>query len=152
MASNNHSFPRSHPVRTRHAASVVGSLLLGALLVGCGGGSGGSDTPAVCGSLDSLKSSVDKVKDTDITSSGALSDLESGLTGIRSDLTDVKDDAKSEFASQIDTAEKSYGTLKTNVEAAKSNVSAATLAAAGSALSAFGTDVSKLVQDIESTC
>ena len=151
MASNDH-FPWSHPVRTRHAASVVGSVLLGTLLVGCGGGDGGSDTPAVCGSVDSLKSSVDKVKDIDITSSGAISELQSGLTGIRSDLTDVKTDAKSEFASQIDTAEQSYGTLKTSVEAAKGDVSAATLAATVSALSAFRTDVTELVQDIKSTC
>jgi hypothetical protein len=151
MAPNDR-FPGSRPVRTRRGTSVVGSLLLGAVLVGCGGGGAGSDTPAVCGSVDSLKSSVDKVKDTDITSSGAVSDLQTGLAGIRSDLTDVKTDAKSEFASQIDTAEKSYGTLKTSVEAAKADVSAATLAAAGSALSAFGTDVTELAQDIESTC
>ncbi len=151
MASNDH-FPRGHRSRTSRGTSVAGPLLLAALLVGCGGGSGGSDTPAVCGSVDSLKSSVDKVKDTDITSSGAISDLQSGLTRIRSDLTAVKDDAKSEFASQINTVQTSYGTLKTSVEAALDGVTAATLAAAGSALSAFGTDVSKLVQDIESTC
>jgi hypothetical protein len=147
---SNRTLPRT--VRMRPRARLVVSLLLGALLVGCGGGNGGGEEPAVCDSVDSLKTSVDKVKDIDVRSSGALSDLESGLTGIRSDLTDVKSDAKSEFSSQIDTAEKSYGALKTSVEDVKANMSAATLTAAGSALSAFRTDVAKLAQDIGSTC
>jgi hypothetical protein len=142
----------SHTVRKIPRALLVVSVLLGVLLVGCGGGNGGSDQPAVCDSVDSLKTSVDNVKDTDVRSSGAFRDLESGLTGIRSELTDVKSDAKSEFSSQIDAAEKSYGALKTSVEDAKANMSAATLAAAGSALSVFRTDVGTLTQDIDSTC
>ena len=92
----------------RPVALALVTLLLGASLVGCGGGGGGSDEPAVCGSVDTLKTSVDKLKDIEVTSSGAVSDLESAVTDIQADLGDVKADAKSEFSSQIDAAEKSY--------------------------------------------
>ena len=126
----------------RSIVLAVVSLLLGASLVGCGGedggsggdGGSGSDKPAVCGSVDTLKTSVGKLKDIDVTSSGAVSDLESGLTGVQSDLNDVKADAKSEFSSQVAATEKSGGALKTSVDDAKANPSAATLTAVGSTL------------------
>ena len=135
----------------RSVAFAVVALLLGASLVGCGG-DGGSDAPAVCGSVDTLKTSVQQLKDIDVTSSSAVSDLESGLTDIQTDLRDVKTDAKSEFSSQIAAVEKAYEALKTSVEAAKADTSAATLAAAGSAVSSFRTHMDKLVSDIEGTC
>jgi hypothetical protein len=135
----------------RSLAFAIVALLLGASLVGCGE-DGGSDAPAVCGSVDTLKTSVEKLKDIDVTSSGAVSELESGLTGIRSDLSDVKADAKAEFSSQIAATETSYEALKTSVEAAKADLSVATIAAAGSAVSSFGTAVDKLISDIEATC
>jgi hypothetical protein len=128
-------------------ALTVVALVLGASLVGCG-----KDKPAVCGSVDDLKTSVANLKDIDITSSSAVSDLESGLSTIKTDLGQVKTDAKSEFSSQIGAAEASYTAAKSSVDAAKADPSAATLAAAGSALSAFNTAVRTLISDIQSTC
>ncbi len=133
-------------------ALALATLLFGASMVGCGGGDGGSDEPAVCGSVDALKTSVDKLKDIKIASSGAVSDLESAVTDIQADLGDVKADAKSEFSSQIDAAEKSYAALKTSVDAAKSSASVATLRAVRTASSSFGSDVDKLITDIQATC
>ena len=126
---------------------TMAALVLSASLVGCG-----EDKPAVCGSVDNLKTSVNDLKDIDVTSSSAVSDLESGLTTIRADLDDVKTDAKSEFSPQIEAVDTSYAAVKTSVDAAKADPSATTLAAAGTAVSAFGTDVETLISDIQSTC
>ncbi len=126
---------------------AVPTLMLAGSLAACG-----EDTPAVCGSVDDLKSSIQKIKDIDLTSSGALSDLESGLKAIKSDLDAVASDAKAQFSTQVDTVEASYGKLETSVEAAVATPAAATLAAAGTALSTFGTDAKKLVSDVQSTC
>ena len=142
----------------RSMAAVVVTLLLGVSLVGCGGGDsgdsgdGGDAAPPLCVSVATLKTSVEKLKNIDVTSSGAVSDLESGLTGIQSDLSRVKTDAKSEFSSQVDAVEKASRALKTKVGAAKADPTAATLADVHSALSAFGTAADKLISDIESTC
>ena len=59
------------------AAAVTATLLLGAALVGCS-----DDKPAVCDSVDNLKTSVEDVQNIDITASSAVSDLESGLNTI----------------------------------------------------------------------
>ena len=131
----------------RFVALTMVALLLGALLAACGG-----DDPAVCGSVDNLKSSVDDVKDIDVSSSGAVSDLQSGLAGVESDLADVKADAKSEFSSQLQAVQQSLTALKTSTNAAKADPTAATLSTARAALSAFGTGVETLVSDIQSTC
>jgi hypothetical protein len=128
-------------------APAVVALLLGAALVGCG-----ADKPAVCSSVDNLKTSVDNVKNIDVTKSGAVSDLQSGLTTIRGDLADVKTDAKSQFSSQIDEVDTALATLNTKVDAAKAAPSATTLAAVGDALSSFNTALQTLISDVNSTC
>jgi hypothetical protein len=128
-------------------AITVASLAVTASLVSCG-----ADTPAVCGSVSDLKTSVDNVTQIDVTSSGALSDLKSALSGVQSDLAEVKSDATSKFGSQLDAVERSYDALKTSVASVQSGASAATLAEAGAALSTFGTDVKTLISDIQSTC
>jgi hypothetical protein len=133
--------------KRRSVALTIATLLLGASLAACG-----EDKPAVCGSADDLKASVDDVKDVDLSSSNAFSDLQSGLTSIESDLADVKADAKSEFSSQIQAVQQSFDALKTSADAAKADPTAATLSAAGAALSAFGSGVETLVSDIQSTC
>jgi hypothetical protein len=133
--------------KSRSVALTIATLMLAASLAACGG-----DKPAVCGSVDNLKSSVDDVKDIDVTSSGAVSDLQTGLTSVESDLTAVKADAKSEFSTQIQAVLQSLSALKTSVDAAKANPTAATLSTAGAALSAFDTGVEALVSDIKSTC
>jgi hypothetical protein len=123
------------------------TLLLAASLAACG-----ADEPAVCSSVDSLKSSAGDIKDVDVGSSSALSDLQTGLKAVEGDLADVKADAKAEFATQISAVETSYATLRTSVKAATAGPTAATLAAAGTALPAFGGDVQTLISDVQSTC
>ena len=59
-------------------AAAVMTLALSTPLAACG-----EDKPAVCSSVDSLKSSVNDVKKIDVSSSTALSDLESDRQGHR---------------------------------------------------------------------
>ena len=123
------------------------TVLLGATLVGCS-----DDQPAVCSSVDNLKTSVDDVTNIDLTSSSAASDLESGLTTIKSDLADVKTDAKSQFAPQLDAVDSALATLTTSVQAAKTDPSADTLAAVEAAVAPFNNAVQTLISDVQSTC
>ncbi|MFD7073460.1 hypothetical protein ACFV9G_04555 [Nocardioides sp. NPDC059952] len=127
--------------------AVVLTLALATPLTGCG-----EDQPAVCSSVDDLQTSVDEVRDIDVTSSGALADLESGLEAIGADLSDVESDAKTEFSSQIDAVQASYDALAASLDAAKESASAATLSAAATALSTFGSDVRTLITDVQETC
>ena len=127
-------------------APTVVTLMLGASLVGCG-----SDQPAVCGAVDTLQTSVDNLKDVNVTSNG-LSALESQLTTIKGDVADVKADAKTEFSGQITAVDTTYAALKSSADAAKSDPSLTTLAAVGAAVTAFAADVKTLVDDVKSTC
>jgi hypothetical protein len=123
------------------------TLLLGATLVGCS-----DDEPAVCSSVDDLKASVEDVTNIEVTASGAASELQSGLTTIKSDLADVKSDAESEFSPEVDAVESAFATLTTTVDAAAADPTADTLAAAGAAVSPFSSAVQTLVDDVKSTC
>jgi hypothetical protein len=135
----------STPSTFRALAAVT--LVLGLLVSGCG-----ADDPAVCGSVNDLKSSYDSLKDIDVTSSGALSELQTGLTTLKGDFDQVKSDAKSEFASGIDAVESAYDAVKTAVSAATDDPTAATIGAAATALSSLATAVQGLVTDIQATC
>ena len=128
-------------------AVTVSAILMGATVSACGG-----DDPAVCSSVDDLKSSIQDLQSIDVTSGDSLSDVQSGLEAVKSDFDTVKADAKSEFSSGISAVETSYATLTMAVDDAVSTQTAATLSTAASALSAFGSDVDALVSDVDSTC
>ena len=134
-------------MKARLALTLV-SLLLGASLVGCGG----NDKPAVCGSVDTLTGSIGDLMDISLTSSGALSSLQTQLTTVRSDFDAVKTDAKSQFATQITEVDTSYSALRTSADTATSTPSGATIAAAAAALSAFASSVQTLITDVQATC
>jgi soluble cytochrome b562 len=123
------------------------TLALSTPLAACG-----EDKPAVCSSVASLKSSVNDVKKIDVSSSTALSDLESAVKAIASDVSDVKANAKAEYGTQADAVQSGYDALIASIDAAKASTSAATLTAAKTALSSFGTSVQTLVTDVKETC
>ena len=75
----------------RSLAVAAATLVLTASLAACG-----NDKPAVCGSVDNLRTSVDDLKNVDVTSSGAVSDLPTALTSVENNVATVKSDAKSE--------------------------------------------------------
>jgi hypothetical protein len=122
-------------------------LILALPLAACG-----EDQPAVCGSVDDLKSSVDDAKKVDVTGPDVLTDIQSALKAVEGDFADVKADAKSEFSAPVDTVETSLAALKSSLEQARSAPAADTVAAAAAAVSAFGTAVQTLIDDVKSTC
>jgi len=124
------------------------SLLLGASLVACGG----KDKPAVCSSVDTLKSSVTDLKNIDITSSGAVSSLQTELTTVKNNFDAVKTDAKSQFSPQIQAVDSAYTVLVSTANTAKSSPSAANLAALAAAATTMLTDLQTLVSDVQATC
>jgi hypothetical protein len=124
------------------------SFMLGGILVGCSD----DDKPAVCSSVNDLATSVDDVKSVDFTASGALAELQSGLTTIRADLANVKTEAKSEFADEISAVDSAFTTFTTSVDAAKADPTAATLGSVATAVAPFTTAVETLINDVKSTC
>jgi hypothetical protein len=131
----------------RIALGAVVALLMSLSLPGCS-----EETPAVCTSVDDLRSSVQSVRDVDVTSSGGLGELEDAVAGVKSDLGDVRDDAAGEFSSQIDTVQAGIAELERSLRAAQDAVSPDTLRAAGSALRTLANQVQSLIDDIRATC
>lgn len=126
---------------------TIATLVIGMSVVACG-----DDAPAVCGSVDDLRTSIDDVREIDLTASGAVDELQSGLGTVEGNLADVKSDAQEEFSPEIDAVDTSLDGLKTAVDAAKTDPTAETLAAAAAALADFGTNAEALVDDVQSTC
>jgi hypothetical protein len=126
----------------------LAALVLSGSLVACGG----SDKPAVCGSVDDLRSSVSALKDIKLTSSGAVGRLQTSLDTIKSNVETVKADAKTQFSTQLDALDSSYTALKAAADTARSAPSVATFAAAATALSTFSSAAQTLVSDIQATC
>src|SRR5438046_8974462 len=77
-------------------AKIFGPVLLGVGLVSCGG----SDKPAVCSSVDNLKTSVDNLKNVNLRANG-LTELSNDLAQVKTDFRQVKKDAKSQYSSQV---------------------------------------------------
>jgi hypothetical protein len=130
------------------AVLAASTLVLTATLTACGG----NDKPAVCGSVDDLKSSISGLTDLNLKSGSALTDLQGQLTTIKSDFDTVKADATSQFSAQIKAVDTSYTALQTTAGAAVANTTVATLAAAATDLSTFASAVQTLITDVQETC
>lgn len=141
-------------LRTRVSRVVPGTVLLLAVATtaGCGddGGPGGVD-PALCSSVDALKSSVAGLTDISLDV-GALADLQSGLTEVQKDLGDVQDDAGDEFSSEIDAVKKAVSDLGTTVQTAAASPSLQTVSTIGPSVQAVGTSITKLASSVGDAC
>ncbi|MFC5177110.1 hypothetical protein [Nocardioides taihuensis] len=131
----------------RSAGPAVVLLLLSAVLAGCGG----SDTPAVCSSVDDLKSDIAAVKDIDLSADG-VSQLQTALETVKTDLEQVQADASAEFSDEVDAVTTDLSTVESDFAAAKETPNATTLGALGTSVQALLTDVTTLVDDVEGTC
>lgn len=134
-------------MKTSPALTAAALVLMAAALTSCG-----SDDPAVCGSANDLKASIEDLPPADITSADAVADLKAALQDVKSDVDTVKADAEAEFSTQLGAVDSAYTALSTAVDGAQADPSPATLTAAGAALSTFVTDAKALVSAVESTC
>ena len=140
-------------LRLRWAGAL---LVLAATLAACGAGEddtepSAEDTPAVCSSVDALRSSVESVTDAQVQR-GALETLKQDLAKVRSDLSTVVKDATSEYADEVDIVEEAVSDLGSSLDAAVGKPTAANVAAVGAASKALGTSLKALVDSVDSTC
>ena len=131
----------------RVLAPSVASLLVAAVLTGCGG-----EEPAVCGSLDRLEESIDVVRDLDLTADDDLQQLTTALQDVQAGVEQVVSDAGEEYAEQIQAVQSSYDALRSTAEAVRSGTSDSTLAEAGAQVAEFGTAVETFAEDLRTTC
>ena len=139
--------------RLRWAGALV---VLVTTLSGCGAGEddnapSADATPAVCSSVDALRSSVESVTDAKVQR-GALETLQKDVEKVKSDLSTVVKDAKREYADEVDTVEEAVSDLGRSLDAAVSAPTAANVAAIGGASKALGASVKALADSVGSTC
>jgi uncharacterized protein HemX len=116
--------------RTRRAAVVLlWVALVPAGLGSCGGGGGGSQTPAFCKDLDALNASMSQLKTADVRAQGVEA-TKTQLKAIGNDLEKLSSDAKTQFAPQITEVKKQATELKTTLEAATASPTEETISAA----------------------
>ena len=108
-------------------------------------------TPAVCSDAAALKKSVSALTDVKVEQ-GALPDLQSKLTAVRQDLDTLKNDAKSEFSSQLDAVDTASSTFKSALDTAVADPTVTTVTAVGPALKSLGTALGDLDSAVEKTC
>jgi ribosomal protein S20 len=141
-----------NPVAARLRPCAAALVVLVVTLSGCGAGEDDTPaTPAVCSSVDALRSSVAAVTDVQVER-GALDALQKALDEVRSDLSTVVKDAEREYADEVDTVEEAMSDVGKSLDAAVSAPTAANVAAVGAASRALGTSLSALVDAVDSTC
>jgi hypothetical protein len=111
----------------------------------------GEETPAVCSDADALKKSVSALTDVKVEQ-GALPDLQSKLTAVRDDLATLKNNAKSEFSSQLDAVDSASTTFTSALDAAVADPTVSTVSALGPPLQSLGTALTDLESAVEKTC
>ena len=130
---------------------AAGLLLMATITAGCTAQTAQEEPPAICSSVDSLKASVADVTTVDLDQE-ALPQLQDNLTRVQSDLGKVKDDAKDEYATEIDAVEEASASVGSSVDAATTSPSAQTITDVGTAVKSLGASLRALVDAVESTC
>lgn len=129
---------------SRLVAAVAVVLLLG----GC---ADGQDQPAVCDSYDSVQASADDLRNANISENG-LTQVRTDLQELRHDLVQLVDEAKAEYATEVDTVEKAAADLQTAVTAARIDPGPMTLATVGDAAAWLRETVHRLGTAMADTC
>lgn len=109
------------------------------------------EPPAVCSAVSSLKESVSDVTTVDLDQ-GALAELQDNLTQVQSDLGKVKEDAKDEYATEIDAVEQASASVGSSVDAAITSPSAQAITRVGTAVQTLGTSLTALEDAVKNTC
>lgn len=119
---------------------ILGTFLLVAVLL-----SGAcSSKPQVCSDLEQLQSSVQALKDVNLTDSGSLSTLQTDLATVQTDFTAVKSSADQAVGSEVSAMGSSLQTLKQAAQAAVASPGASTIGAVATAVGATQTSFNAL--------
>lgn len=140
------------------AALAAFTLVLGAGCSSSGGSGGGatlSATPtassAVCSSVASLKSSVAQLKNLDITST-SIDQLKSKLTAVGTDIRQLANSAKGQYAKYVDAVQHDYASLKSAIKIAVQNPTYPTIAQVRTRFMTLANSVQSLAQTAASRC
>lgn len=119
---------------------TLGTFLLVAVLLGgaC------SSKPQVCSDLEQLQSSVQALKDVNVTDSGSLSTLQTDLGTVQTDFTAVKQSADQAVGSEVSAMNSSLQTLRQSIQAAVASPGATTIGAVATAVSGAQTSFTAL--------
>lgn len=123
------------------------AVILCAPLAGCS-----SDDAPVCTSVDDLETSVETLKEVELTTSSTLGEFEDALTGVSDDLKAVKADAEKEFESQLADVEDGFQSVRSSLDAVGEDASAANLTDLKTNVSTTSDSVQTLVDDVKGTC
>jgi hypothetical protein len=132
--------------------AVVAALFLGAVTAGCSSSSSDSQgPPAVCSSVDALQTSVSDLRQVQVTANG-LSALQDAVASVKTDLGQVKKDATSQYATQVDQLQTDFDAVQSAVGAAVDAPSPDTLGVVVSSIRTFADGVTGFAGDVRSTC
>jgi hypothetical protein len=141
---------------SRCAAAVV-TVVVGVGLTSCSSGSSSgtaaatSSGPDVCASADDLRTSLSALQDVKVVEDGTDA-LDEAWTTVRSDWAQLADDARGQYAEQVDGVQADADTVQAAVDQARAAPSAQTLGSAASAVALFLQDAGALVDQVRSTC
>jgi hypothetical protein len=130
----------------RRAVPLMAILLALTGLAGCS-----SDEPDLCTSVDALESSVDNLKNVQLGENG-LAEVETYLTQIRDDITDVTTAAKQEFEPEVDAVTDAVDDIDEVLRIAKDKPSAATLRPLAEGVTALASGLTALQQAVSDSC
>jgi len=125
---------------------VVGLMLAGLLLAGCG-----SSKPGYCSAVNNLKASIKALPSTDVVANGTNA-LKSAFSEVQDNATAAVNAAKSDFPTETAAVTNSVDALSNTVKQATSSPSAATVAQLPGEVSAVVTSVQNFVKAASSKC
>jgi hypothetical protein len=108
-------------------------------------------TPAVCASADAFRASLAALGDLQVVQDGTDA-LDEAWTTVRDDWETLADDARAEFADQIDGVQGDVDAAQSAVDTVRDDPSAATLRTAADAVRVFLQDAGALVDEVRATC
>jgi hypothetical protein len=111
----------------------------------------GSDQPPVCDSLAAVQTSLDHVRNTNISENG-LSQLQADVSQLRADLIQLRTDGQVKFATEIEGVRGAVNQFAASVAAARATPNATTLGAVGTAKSGVQESVRRLGDAMSGTC
>ena len=130
----------------RRAVPLMAILVALTGLAGCS-----SDQPDVCTSMDALEASVGNLKDVQL-GENSLADVETYLSQIRDDITDVAAAAKEQYSSEVDAVTDAVDDIDEVLRIAEDKPSAATLGPLKDAVTALNSGLTALQQAVSDSC
>jgi hypothetical protein len=113
--------------------------------------SASSSASAVCSSVDDLQGSMSDLKAVPVVDQG-VDALQGAFASVRSDVSQVVDDAQAQYSAQADTLTAGVTAVQTAIDQAQAGPTRATLSAVVDSIGALADDVTTFAGDVSPTC